>query len=181
MDETSKFGRDNDRSAGGAPADGGNGTAGGQGGGRRIAAARRAMKLEPPRRIELLTYSRVHPIPMGSSESVKILRYKRIRLKSVRWNTYECRRFFGRLYQESGDGGPISSAIADTIRRMDISMQTTTYGSPEPTHRLKGPRPGHLPLSAKVWDAADRYGKDSQAVVEALYEAVKYLETLPSR
>lgn len=56
-------------------------------------------------------------------------------------------------------------------------MQTNTFGPPEPTHRLKGLRPDHLPLSAAVWDAANSYGKDSQAVVQALYEAVKALES----
>jgi hypothetical protein len=36
--------------------------------------------------------------------------------------------------------------------------------------------PENLPLSAMVWDAADHYGKDSQAVVQALYEALQQLE-----
>jgi hypothetical protein len=59
---------------------------------------------------------------------------------------------------------------------MDISVQTTTYGPPEPSHRLKGGRPDDLPISAKVWDTADRCGKQSEAVIEALYDAVKQLE-----
>jgi hypothetical protein len=59
---------------------------------------------------------------------------------------------------------------------MDISMQTTAFGSPEPAHTLPGGRPDDLPISAAVWDAADHYGKQSQAVVAALYEAVKKLE-----
>lgn len=56
-------------------------------------------------------------------------------------------------------------------------MRTTTFGPPEPTHRLPGPRPGELPIAAAIWDAGDKYGKQSQAVVTALYEAVKQLET----
>ncbi len=56
-------------------------------------------------------------------------------------------------------------------------MQTTTFGSPEPTHRLPGSRPDDLPIAAAIWDAGDKYGKESQAVVTALYEAVKQLET----
>ena len=60
---------------------------------------------------------------------------------------------------------------------MDIAIQTTMFGSPEPLHRLTGARPERLPLAAMVWDAADHYGKDSQAVVHALYEALKQLET----
>jgi hypothetical protein len=59
---------------------------------------------------------------------------------------------------------------------MDISMQTNEFGSPNPSHRLPGPRPDHLPISAAVWEVADNYGKQSDAVVVALYEAVKKLE-----
>ncbi|WP_234714168.1 hypothetical protein [Mycolicibacterium chlorophenolicum] len=59
----------------------------------------------------------------------------------------------------------------------DISMQTTTIGhAGQPTHYLPGPRPDDLPLSAGVWDIAKKYGKQSEAVVVALYEAVKKLE-----
>jgi hypothetical protein len=60
---------------------------------------------------------------------------------------------------------------------MDISMQTANFGPTEPSHRLKGARPDNLPLSAQLWDVADKYGKDSRALVEALYEAFKELET----
>ncbi len=56
-------------------------------------------------------------------------------------------------------------------------MQTNTVGSHQPWHRLPGDRPDRFPLSAAVWDAADRYEKNSQAVIEALYAAVKRLET----
>lgn len=59
----------------------------------------------------------------------------------------------------------------------DISMQTTSFGPPEPTHRLPGPRPDKLPMAAAIWDASNQYGKQSQAVVTALYDAVKQLET----
>jgi hypothetical protein len=59
---------------------------------------------------------------------------------------------------------------------MDISMQTTTFGGPDHGLRLPGPRPDDLPISAAVWDVADTYGKHSEAVVVALYEAVKLLE-----
>ncbi|WP_264063080.1 hypothetical protein [Mycobacterium montefiorense] len=60
----------------------------------------------------------------------------------------------------------------------DISVQTTTFGG-DPDHQphwLPGPRPDDLPISAGVWDVAKNYGKDSAAVVVALYEAVKKLE-----
>lgn len=60
---------------------------------------------------------------------------------------------------------------------MDISMQTTHFGgSGQPSHYLPGPRPDGLPISAAVWDVAKTYGKQSEAVVLALYEAVKKLE-----
>lgn len=39
------------------------------------------------------------------------------------------------------------------------------------------PRPDDLPISAAVWDIADGYGKDGAAVVEALYDAVRQLES----
>lgn len=56
-------------------------------------------------------------------------------------------------------------------------MQTTTFGDAgQPSHCLPGPRPDDLPISAKVWDAAKTYGKDSQAVMVAMYEAIKQLE-----
>lgn len=59
----------------------------------------------------------------------------------------------------------------------DISVQTTTFGgSGQPSHYLPGPRPDELPISAAVWDVAKKYGKQSEAVVIALYEAVKKLE-----
>jgi hypothetical protein len=59
----------------------------------------------------------------------------------------------------------------------DISMQTTAYGgSGQPSHYLPGPRPNDLPISGAVWDVAKNYGKQSEAVVVALYEAVKQLE-----
>jgi len=59
----------------------------------------------------------------------------------------------------------------------DISVQTTTFGgSGQPLHYLPGPRPDDLPISAGVWDVAKNYGKQSEAVVAALYEAVKQLE-----
>lgn len=59
----------------------------------------------------------------------------------------------------------------------DISVQTTTFGgSGQPSHYLPGPRPDDLPISAGVWDVAKNYGKQSEAVVAALYEAVKQLE-----
>jgi hypothetical protein len=64
-----------------------------------------------------------------------------------------------------------------TFDDVDIGMQTTTHGNPEPTHRLRGARPDDLPISAAVWDAADLYGKRSDAVIQALYDAVKQLET----
>jgi hypothetical protein len=61
----------------------------------------------------------------------------------------------------------------------DISMQTTHFGG-DPDGRqpywLPGPRPDNLPISATVWDVAKSYGKQSEAVVVALYEAVKQLE-----
>jgi hypothetical protein len=60
---------------------------------------------------------------------------------------------------------------------MDISIQSIDFVLSEPAHRLKGARPDDLPLSAAVWDAADRYGNDSKAVVQALYEALKQLES----
>lgn len=60
----------------------------------------------------------------------------------------------------------------------DISVQTTHFGG-DPDHQphwLPGPRPDDLPISAAVWDVATNYGKQSNAVVVALYEAVKKLE-----
>lgn len=72
------------------------------------------------------------------------------------------------------------SAVGATVPNMstDISMQTTTtFGDHgQPSHYLPGPCPDDLPISAEVWDAAKTYGKDSAAVVVALYEAVKRLE-----
>jgi len=61
----------------------------------------------------------------------------------------------------------------------DISVHTTrSGGNPDrrQSHWLPGPRPDDLPISAAVWDVAKNYGKQSQAVVVALYEAVKQLE-----
>jgi len=60
----------------------------------------------------------------------------------------------------------------------DISMQTTHFGDPDGRQPfwLPGPRPDDLPISAAVWDVAKNYGKQSEAVVVALYEAVKQLE-----
>lgn len=66
-----------------------------------------------------------------------------------------------------------------TVTRMstNISVQTTTFGgSGQPPHYLPGPRPDDLPISAAVWDVAKNYGKQSESVVIALYEAVKKLE-----
>ncbi|CNG40971.1 hypothetical protein [Mycobacterium tuberculosis] len=37
-------------------------------------------------------------------------------------------------------------------------------------------RPDRLPLSASVWDIAQRYNKGGPTVTEALYEALKELE-----
>ena len=62
---------------------------------------------------------------------------------------------------------------------MDISVQTTHFGGDPDGHQphwLPGPRPEDLPISAEVWDVAQTYGKQSEAVVVALYEAVKKLE-----
>lgn len=73
----------------------------------------------------------------------------------------------------------VMSARRGTVRDMstDISMQTTTIGgSGQPSYYLPGPRPDDLPISAAVWDVAKNYGKQSEAVVLALYEAVKKLE-----
>ncbi|MET7774084.1 hypothetical protein [Nocardia sp. NPDC005366] len=61
----------------------------------------------------------------------------------------------------------------------NIAVQS--YGSDPnqaPSHALPGGRPEGLPLSASIYDASVTYGKDSQAVVVALYEAVKDLERL---
>lgn len=65
-----------------------------------------------------------------------------------------------------------------TVRFMstDISVQTTTFGGGRPSHYLPGDRPDELPISAAVWDVAANKGKQSEAVVVALYEAVKRLE-----
>ena len=63
----------------------------------------------------------------------------------------------------------------------DISLQTTRVGVDPDGHQphwLPGPRPDDLPISAAVWDVAKSYGKDSKAVVTALYEAVKQLEAV---
>lgn len=49
-------------------------------------------------------------------------------------------------------------------------------GSGQPSHYLPGTRPDDLPISATVWDAAKKHGKQSEAVAVALYEAVKQLE-----
>lgn len=68
--------------------------------------------------------------------------------------------------------------ITVTHMSTDISVQTTTFGgSGQPSHYLPGPRPEKLPISAKVWDVAKDYGKESEAVVVALYEAVMRLES----
>lgn len=75
--------------------------------------------------------------------------------------------------------GAGASECRRTVRTMssDISMQSTTTGGPrQPSHYLPGPRPDDLPISAAVWDVAKSYGKQSEAVVIALYEAVKKLE-----
>ncbi|QFS89124.1 hypothetical protein FIV07_00120 [Mycobacterium sp. THAF192] len=71
------------------------------------------------------------------------------------------------------------SALRGTVRDMstDIGMHATTFGAAgQPSHHLPGPRPDELPISAAVWDVAKSYGKQSDAVVIALYEAVKKLE-----
>ncbi len=62
-------------------------------------------------------------------------------------------------------------------------MQTTTFGGDpdHPSHYLPGSRPDVLPISAKVWDVAKDYGKQSEAVGVALYEAVKKLEAAQHR
>jgi hypothetical protein len=59
---------------------------------------------------------------------------------------------------------------------INISAQTSTFGGEQPSHGLPGPRPDILPISAGVWDVGTNYGKQSAAVVIALYEAVKQLE-----
>jgi hypothetical protein len=41
---------------------------------------------------------------------------------------------------------------------------------------FKDGRPDRLPLSASVWDTAQRYDKGGPTVIEALYEALKELE-----
>lgn len=41
---------------------------------------------------------------------------------------------------------------------------------------FKDARPDRLPLSASVWDIAQRYNKGGPTVTEALYEALKELE-----
>lgn len=38
------------------------------------------------------------------------------------------------------------------------------------------PRPDNLPLTAAIWDASHRYGRDSQAVAISVYAAIKRLE-----
>lgn len=42
--------------------------------------------------------------------------------------------------------------------------------------RIQGCGPDRLPLSASVWDIAQRYNKGGPTVTEALYEALKELE-----
>jgi hypothetical protein len=61
---------------------------------------------------------------------------------------------------------------------MDISVQH--YGpnpNKPPSHALPGGRPDDLPISAAVYDRSISHGRQSQAVAEALYEAVKALES----
>lgn len=60
---------------------------------------------------------------------------------------------------------------------MDITVRNN---QPEPTPRPRGfsaPRPDKLPLSAAVWDIAQRYDKGGATVTEALFEGLKALET----
>lgn len=45
---------------------------------------------------------------------------------------------------------------------------------------FKDARPDRLPLSASVWDIAQRYNKGGPTVTEALYEALKELEAKSS-
>ena len=71
-----------------------------------------------------------------------------------------------------------SVGVPFRVMSTDISIHHTQFGG-DPDHQphwLPGPRPSDLPISAEVWDAAKAYGKDSAAVVVALYEAVKSLE-----
>ena len=53
-------------------------------------------------------------------------------------------------------------------------VQTTEFGNYKPPHPW-GDRPDGLPLSAAVWDEAEKDVR-STYVVRALYEAVKKLE-----
>ncbi|WP_232542219.1 hypothetical protein [Nocardia bovistercoris] len=62
----------------------------------------------------------------------------------------------------------------------DISMQVEHFGgSGRNKNALPGERPDHLPIAAKVWDISAQYGYGStgKTVIEALYQAVKDLET----
>lgn len=47
----------------------------------------------------------------------------------------------------------------------------------QPAHALRGGRPEGLPISAAVYDVSVTHGLKSEAVVTAIYEAVKSLET----
>lgn len=42
---------------------------------------------------------------------------------------------------------------------------------------FRSERPDQLPISASVWDVATRFDTGGPTVTEALYEAVKKLET----
>lgn len=70
---------------------------------------------------------------------------------------------------------PVCVGVSAYRPLMDLGMQTENFGGFESPHPW-GDRPDGLPLSAAVWDAAKTYDRTSQAVVDALYKAVKQLE-----
>lgn len=60
---------------------------------------------------------------------------------------------------------------------MSFSMQhSPSEPSRPPSHALPGGAPVDLPISSAIYEASITYGRDSKAVIESLYEAVKVLE-----
>lgn len=59
---------------------------------------------------------------------------------------------------------------------MDLSFSHSPEPQPYSDHGFRVPRPDGE-IAGKIWDAAETYGKDARAVVEALFHAVIALES----
>ncbi|MGE2714345.1 hypothetical protein ACQI4L_09825 [Mycolicibacterium litorale] len=60
---------------------------------------------------------------------------------------------------------------------INVTNQQFGGGGRWPAHGFQEARPEDLPGSAAIWDAAAKYGRNSEAVAAATYQAVKALES----